>query len=74
MQGALVYTTSPYHKPEDFVRLAKEMVQMGADSICIKDMAGLLSPYGAENLIKALKKKLRFRWNFIITVPPVWAI
>ena len=57
MQGALVYTTSPYHKPEDFVRLAKEMVQMGADSICIKDMAGLLSPYGAENLIKALKLK-----------------
>ncbi len=58
MQGALVYTTSPYHKPEDFVRLAKEMVQMGADSICIKDMAGLLSPYGAENLIKALKKEI----------------
>ena len=58
MQGALVYTTSPYHKAEDFVRLAKEMVQMGADSICIKDMAGLLSPYSAENLIKALKKEI----------------
>ncbi len=58
MQGALVYTTSPYHKPQDFLQLAKEMVQMGADSICIKDMAGLLTPYAAETLVKQLKKEL----------------
>lgn len=55
VQGALVYTTSPYHRPEDFARLAEEMVQLGADSICIKDMAGLLTPYGAEKLIRSLK-------------------
>lgn len=58
VQGALVYTISPYHKPEDFLRVAKDLVQMGADSICIKDMSGLLSPYGAEKLVKTLKSEL----------------
>ena len=54
-QGCIVYTISPYHKNEDFVKLGKELVEMGADSICIKDMAGLLRPYDAYNLVKALK-------------------
>lgn len=54
-QGCIVYTISPYHKDEDFVKLGQELVQMGADSICIKDMAGLLRPYSAYNLVKALK-------------------
>lgn len=58
VQGALVYTTSPYHRPEDFVRLAREMVQLGAESICIKDMAGLLTPYAAEKLVRSLKASL----------------
>ena len=57
-QGCIVYTISPYHKTEDFVKLGKELVQMGADSICIKDMAGLLRPYTAYELIKALKKEI----------------
>ena len=57
-QGCIVYTVSPYHKDENFVQLGKELVQMGADSICIKDMAGLLRPYSAYNLVKALKKEI----------------
>ena len=57
-QGCIVYTISPYHKNEDFVKLGKELVQMGADSICIKDMAGLLRPYDAYNLVKALKAEI----------------
>ena len=57
-QGCIVYTISPYHRDEDFVQLGKELVQMGADSICIKDMAGLLAPYAAANLVKALKANL----------------
>lgn len=57
-QGCIVYTISPYHKDEDFVKLGKELVQMGADSLCIKDMAGLLRPYSAYNLVKTLKSEL----------------
>ena len=58
VQGALVYTTSPYHQSEDFLRVAQEMVQLGAHSIAIKDMAGLLSPYAAEKLVRQLKASL----------------
>jgi len=56
-QGAIVYTISPYHKNEDFLRVAQDLIDMGADSICIKDMAGLLSPYAAYDLVKKLKEK-----------------
>jgi oxaloacetate decarboxylase (Na+ extruding) subunit alpha len=58
VQGAVVYTISPYHTNENFIRVAKELVQLGADSICIKDMSGLLAPYAAYNLIKAFKDEL----------------
>lgn len=58
VQGCIVYTISPYHKDSDFVKLGKELVQMGADSICIKDMAGLLRPYAAESLIRSLKQEI----------------
>ena len=54
-QAALVYTVSPYHQDSDYVKLAQSVIDMGADSICIKDMAGLLRPYAAYNLVKALK-------------------
>ena len=57
-QGTLVYTISPYHKDSDYLKLAKELVEMGADSICIKDMSGLLKPYVAEDLVKKLKAGL----------------
>ncbi len=54
-QGTVCYTTSPVHTPEQFVRDARQLESMGADSICIKDMAGLLLPYDAYNLIKAIR-------------------
>jgi oxaloacetate decarboxylase alpha subunit len=54
-QGSLSYTTSPVHTIEHYVDLAKKIEAMGADSLCIKDMAGLLKPYEGEKLVKALK-------------------
>jgi pyruvate carboxylase subunit B len=53
-QGAISYTTSPVHTPEQFVTMAREMVDMGCDSIAIKDMAGLLTPYATGELVSAL--------------------
>lgn len=58
VQCAISYTVSPVHTIKSFVDLAKEMVRMGSDSICIKDMAGLLTPYGAFELVKALKSEI----------------
>lgn len=55
-QVAISYTLSEVHTLEYYVKLAKEIESMGAHSICIKDMAGLLVPYEAERLIKALKE------------------
>ena len=55
VQGAFVYTISPFHTTDTFVKVAKDLVSMGADSICIKDMAGLLAPYVAYDLVTALK-------------------
>ncbi len=52
---ALSYTKSPVHNEDYFVRLAGEIEQMGADLICIKDMANLLLPYDAYKLVKRLK-------------------
>ena len=54
-QIALSYTTSPVHTVEYYVELAKEVEKMGADSICIKDMAGVLLPEDAYNLITQMK-------------------
>lgn len=54
-QAAIAYTTSPYHTNEKFAADAKRLTEMGADSICIKDMAGLLLPYEAYSLVKAIK-------------------
>ncbi len=52
---AMSYTVSPVHTEEYFVKLAQDIEAMGADLICIKDMAGLLLPYDAYSLIKKLK-------------------
>ena len=53
-QGAICYTTSPVHTTAQFVALGKQMQEMGCDSIAIKDMAGLLTPYTTGELVKAL--------------------
>ena len=55
---ALSYTESPVHNEEYFVKLAKELESMGADVICIKDMANLLLPYDAYSLVKKLKENV----------------
>ena len=56
VEGTLSYTISPIHDEEYFVKLAKELEQMGADVICIEDMANLLLPSAAYSLVKRLKK------------------
>ena len=58
-EAAISYTTSPVHTTEYFVKLAKELEDMGADNICIKDMANLLLPYTAYDLVSKLKKELK---------------
>ncbi len=58
VEAALSYTTSPVHNEEYFVRLASELEKMGADVICIKDMANLLLPYDAYSLVKKLKENV----------------
>lgn len=57
-QGTIAYTTSPVHTVDMWVELAKEVADMGADSIAIKDMAGILKPYVAFDLVSRLKKEL----------------
>ena len=56
---AMSYTISPVHTEEYFVNLALELEKMGADNICIKDMANLLLPYKAYSLVKKLKEALK---------------
>lgn len=58
-QGTICYTTSPVHTVAAFVEQAKQMQDMGADSIAIKDMAGLLTPQVTFDLVAALKKVLK---------------
>ncbi len=55
-QGTLCYTTSPVHTIDKFVEYAREQAALGIDSICVKDMAGILSPIESERLVTALIK------------------
>lgn len=57
-QGAICYTTSPVHNLKFFLSYAKELVALGCQSLAIKDMAGLLRPYEAYELVKAIKEEL----------------
>lgn len=57
-QGAVSYTISPVHTLEHFVETAIEFVEMGVDSVCIKDMAALLTPYRTAKLVERLKKEV----------------
>ena len=57
VQMAISYATTPYHTIEKYAELAKTYADFGADSICIKDMAGLLKPFEAFDLVTAIKKK-----------------
>jgi oxaloacetate decarboxylase alpha subunit len=58
VQAAISYTTSPFHTNDGFARYAKQLEEMGANSICIKDMSGLLKPYDAYQLVKTIKNSV----------------
>ncbi len=59
VQGCISYTLSPVHSNEYFANYAKTLEDMGAHSICIKDMAGLLTPYSTYELVKSLKESIK---------------
>ncbi len=63
VQGCISYTLSPVHNNEYFAHYAKTLEEMGAHSICIKDMAGLLTPYSTYELVKALKETVSIPVN-----------
>ncbi len=58
VQGTVCYTISPVHPIPLYVKMAKELEEMGCDSLCIKDMAGLISPQNAYDLVRALKEEI----------------
>ena len=58
-QATICYTVSPVHNIDYYVELAVTLEKMGADSICIKDMSGILLPYVAEELVKKMKKEVK---------------
>ena len=64
VQAAMVYTVSPIHTSQYYLDLALRLTEMGADSICIKDMAGLLDPYHAYELVKLIKENLSLPVQF----------
>ena len=59
VQATVCYTISPVHNNDSFVKLAKQLEDNGADSICIKDMAGLIVPYVAYDLVKKMKEAVK---------------
>jgi oxaloacetate decarboxylase alpha subunit len=56
IQATISYAVTPFHTIEKYADFAKQLVDIGADSICIKDMAGLLKPYEGYELVKAIKR------------------
>ncbi|TXX99318.1 sodium-extruding oxaloacetate decarboxylase subunit alpha [Vibrio mimicus] len=57
-QGTLCYTTSPVHNLQTWVDVAQQLAELGVNSIALKDMAGILTPYAAEELVSTLKKQV----------------
>lgn len=58
-QGCICYTTSPIHNLEKYAQMVKQLEEMGVHSICIKDMAGIMGPQEAYDLIKAIKENVK---------------
>ena len=63
IQGGISYTISPVHSNEIFAQFAVQLAELGCDSICIKDMAGLITPKNAHELIRAVKKEVNLPIN-----------
>ena len=59
VQGTICYTTSPVHTIDKFVEFGQQLEELGCDFCCVKDMAGLISPQAAYDLVKALKKAIK---------------
>ena len=59
VEGCISYTVSPVHNNELYIKMAKDLVDMGSDILCIKDMAGLLTPQATKTLIRELKKTIK---------------
>lgn len=62
-QGTICYTISPVHTIDKFVEMAKELEKLGCDSVCIKDMAGIISPQVTYDLVSALKREIKVPVN-----------
>ena len=56
--GTICYTTSPIHNIESYIKLAKDLESMGVQSVCIKDMAGIMDPQSAYDLVKGIKENI----------------
>ena len=63
VQGTICYTTSPVHTINGFAEMASRLETLGCDSICIKDMAGLITPSTSSELVKAIKKRVKIPLN-----------
>jgi oxaloacetate decarboxylase alpha subunit len=57
-EGALSYTMSPVHTLDSYIEYSLQLKELGADSICIKDMAGMLTPYRTERMVRALREEV----------------
>ncbi len=72
-QGTISYTISPVHTIDGYVKYAQQLKDIGADSICIKDMAGILAPYAAEELVGGkLVETVGCPFMFIATIRQEW--
>jgi len=58
VEGAVCYTISPVHSADYFLRIAEKLAEMGVQLICLKDMAGMLAPYAAHEIIKKIKSRV----------------
>lgn len=58
VQGSVCYTISPVHTIEQFTNFTVKLAELGCDSICIKDMAGLITPKNADDLVRSIKKEV----------------
>jgi pyruvate carboxylase subunit B len=63
VQATISYTVSPYHSLKSYVEFAQKLEELGCDSVAVKDMAGLISPYDTYDLIKALKEETNLMVN-----------
>jgi pyruvate carboxylase subunit B len=63
VQGTIAYTTSPVHTISGFAEMASQLEQLGCNSICVKDMAGLITPPVSSELVRAIKNKVRIPLN-----------